>query len=141
MIKIALIFVILWALVITTPIRRKRDGREQIAPTKQSTGGFLSRFLIDYLQRRLARLGNRNQERRTPLMKFAYDFIAARMYAQGRNETIIIPTLEPTTLSFEDIMAKLSLEMLKRDAESQGKVESQDKNSSKNKKKREKECS
>ena len=136
MIKIALIFVILWALVVTTPIRRKRDGREQIAPVKRSTGGFLSRFLINYLQRCLARLGNRNQERRTPLMKFAYDFIAARMYAQGRNETIIIPTLEPTTLSFEDIMAKLSLEMLKRDAESQGIVESQDKNSFK--KKREK---
>ena len=78
--------------------------------------------MTNYLKRRLARLVNRNQERRTPLMKLAYDFIAARMYAYGRNETIMIPTLEPTTLSFEDIMAKLSLEMLKRDAERQGKI-------------------
>ena len=120
--KIIVICVILLAIVIATPIRNKRDQGEEISPTRQPTRGFFSRFMTSYLGRRLARLVNRNQERRTPLMKLAYDFIAARMYAQGRNETIMIPTFEPTTPSFEDIMAKLSLEMLKRDAERQGKI-------------------
>ena len=115
--KIIVIGVVLLTMVIAAPIRVKRDQEGEISSTEQPTGGFFSRFMINYLRRRLARLVNRNQERRTPLMKLAQDFIAARIYAQGRNETIIMPTLEPTTPSFKDIM-----EMLKRDAERQGKI-------------------
>ena len=113
--------IILLAVVIAAPRRNKRDQEEETFPTRQPTGGFLSRFLTNYLRRRLARLVDRNQERRTPLMKLVYDFLAAKIYAQGRNETILIPTLEPTTPSFEDIMAKLSMEILRKDAERQGK--------------------
>ena len=91
--KIMILGAILLAVVIAAPRRNKRDQEEEISPTRQPSGGFLSRFLTNYLRRHLARLVNRNQERRTPLMKLAYDFIAAQMYAQGRNETIIIPRL------------------------------------------------
>ena len=119
--RIIIICVILVVTVIAAPKRNKRDQGEETSSTRQSSGGFLSRFIADYLRRRLVRILNRNQERRTPLMKLVYDLIAAKMHAQGRNETILIPTLEPTTPSFEDIMAKLSLEMLRRDAERQGK--------------------
>ena len=57
-------------------------------------------------------------------MKLIHDFIASRMYAIGkieRNETIPLPTLEPTTISFEEAMAKIALEMLRRKAEERGK--------------------
>ena len=120
--KMIVLCVILLAIVVATPIQSKRDQEGKISPTEQPTGGFLSRFLNNFLRRRMVRLVNRNQERRTPLMKLVYDFIVAKMHAQGRNETIIIPTLEPTTPSFEDIMAKLSLEIFKRNAERQGKI-------------------
>ena len=46
------------------------------------------------------------------------------MYARGkigRNETIPFPTLEPTTISFEEAMAKIALEVLRRKAEERGK--------------------
>ena len=58
------------------------------------------------------------------MMKLIHDFIASRMYAIGkigRNETIPLLTLEPTTMSFEEAMAKIALEMLRRKAEERGK--------------------
>ena len=124
MFKTILICAFLLVMVIAIPTRRKRDGEEQTSPTERLTGGFLSRFLSNFMQRQSARIGNRNQERRTPLMKMMHDFIASRMYARGkigRNETIPFPTLEPTTISFEEAMAKIALEVLRRKAEEQGK--------------------
>ena len=124
MFKATLICAFLLVVVIAIPTRRKRDGEEQNSPTKQPARGFLSRFLSNFMQRRAARIGNRNQERRTPLMQMMHDFIASRMYARGkigRNETIPFPTLEPTTISFEEAMAKIALEVLRRKAEERGK--------------------
>ena len=124
MFKATLICAFLLVVVIAIPTRRKRDGEEQNSPTKRPTRGFLSRFLSNFMQRRAARIGNRNQERRTPLMQMMHDFIASRMYARGkigRNETIPFPTLEPTTISFEEAMAKIALEVLRRKAEERGK--------------------
>ena len=125
MFKTILICALLLVMAIAIPTRRKRDGEEQVSPTKRPTRGILSRFLSNFMQRRLARIVNRNQERRTPMMKLIHDFIASRMYAIGkieRNGTIPLPTLEPTTISFEEAMAKIALEMLRRRAEEQGKI-------------------
>ena len=112
-------------MAIAIPTRKKRDGEEQVSPTKRPTRGILLRFLSNFMQRRLARIGNRDQERRTPMMKLIHDYIASRMYAIGkieRNGTIPLPTLEPTTISFEQAMAKIALEMLRRRAEERGKI-------------------
>ena len=124
MFKTILICTLLLVMAIAIPIRKKRDGEEQVSPTERPTRGILSRFLSNFMQRRLARIVNRNQERRTPMMKLIHDFVASRMYAIGkigRNETIPLPTLEPTTISFEEAMAKIALEMLRKRAEERGK--------------------
>ena len=63
MFKATLICAFLLVVVIAIPTRRKRDAEEQNSPTERPTGGFLSRFLSNFMQRRSARIGNRNQER------------------------------------------------------------------------------
>ena len=66
MFKTILICTLLLVMVMAIQTRRKRDGEEQTSPTKRPTRAILSRFLSNFMQRRLVRIGNRNQERRTP---------------------------------------------------------------------------